>query len=77
MLQFFCLLIYLEIIELNFCELNKNTRRNIQIRGKDDALGNFESESERASIVEITPGYLLNQKGNLVEMVENDENSKK
>ena len=75
-LQFFCLLIYLEIIELNFCELNKNTRRNVQIRGKDDALGNFESESERASIVEITPGYVLNQKGNLVEMEEKDENSK-
>ena len=37
-LQFFCLMIVLEIIELNFCGLNKNTRRNIIQRGIDDLL---------------------------------------
>ena len=36
--QFFCLMIVLEIIELNFCGLNKNTRRNIIQRGIDDLL---------------------------------------
>ena len=31
-------MIVLEIIELNFCGLNKNTRRNIIQRGIDDLL---------------------------------------
>jgi hypothetical protein len=35
-LQFISLLIHLEIIELNFCGLNKYTKRNIEIRGIDD-----------------------------------------
>ena len=30
------MLIYLEILELNFCGLNKNTRRNIHLRGEID-----------------------------------------
>ena len=37
-LQFFCLMIVLEIIELNFCGLNKNTKRNISQRGIDELL---------------------------------------
>ena len=37
-LQFFCFLIVLEIIELNFCGLNKNTKRNISQRGIDELL---------------------------------------
>jgi len=37
-LQFFCLLIVLEIIELNFCGLNKNTKRNISQRGMSELL---------------------------------------
>ena len=35
-LQFISLLIHLEIIELNFCGLNKYAKRNIEIRGIDD-----------------------------------------
>ena len=53
------MLFYLEIIELNFCKLNKNTRRNIQIRGEDDFLGRTESGSRSQSIVELTSGYYL------------------
>ena len=70
-LQFFCLLLYLEIIELNFCNLNKNTRRNIQIRGDEDLSGENESDSQRSSLVEIAPGYLLDQENkddNIIEM---------
>ena len=60
-LQFFCLLIYLEIIELNFCNLNKNTRRNIQIRGKDEVLGkgDNDTESDINGSVELSEGYLI------------------
>ena len=69
-LQFFCLLLYLEIIELNFCKLNKNTRRNIQIRGDQDISGENESDSQRGSLFEISPGYLIDDdsKSDIVEM---------
>jgi hypothetical protein len=69
-LQFFCLLLYLEIIELNFCKLNKNTRRNIKIRGDEDLSGKNESDSQRESLVEVSPGYLLDNgnKGDIIEM---------
>ena len=35
-LQILVLMIYLEILELNFCGLNENTQRNIDLRGQDD-----------------------------------------
>ena len=37
-LQFFCLMIYLEILELNFLKLNKNTKRNIKLRVNDEQI---------------------------------------
>ena len=58
-LQFICLLFYLEIIELNFCKLNENTRRNIQIRGEKDFSGNTGGDSRTQSLVELPLGYLL------------------
>ena len=36
--QFISLMIHLELIELNFCDLNKYTKRNIELRGIDDYL---------------------------------------
>ena len=36
--QFISLMFYLEIFELNFCSLNKNTRRNIEERQKKKLL---------------------------------------
>ena len=42
-LQIFSLMIYLEIIELNFCNLNKNTRRNIKSRAEDDLIQRLDS----------------------------------
>ena len=73
-LQFFCLLIYLEIIELNFCNLNKNTRRNIRIRGNDelceDIIKKLEDDvSDRSSNVELSEGYLLENEDEKVEEV--------
>ena len=35
---FFGYLIYVEIIELNFCDLSENTRRAIDERGRRDTL---------------------------------------
>ena len=34
--ELFFNLVFLEIIELNFCGLNKNTKKNINIRAKED-----------------------------------------
>ena len=83
-LQFISLLIYLEIIELNFCNLNKNTKRNIELRGIED----FSGDNGRDSTVEegkldINPDYYLkfgendnNQKETNIEMLpQSDENS--
>ena len=47
-IQLFFLMIYLEILELNFCNLNKNTKKNIEFRsiiesegenGRDSSIG--------------------------------------
>ena len=43
LLQFFSLMIYLEIIELNFCNLNKNTKRNIKLRINDELIERTDS----------------------------------
>ena len=56
------MLIYLEIIELNFCELNKNTRRNIlkrEIKEKMDLEYSDEEDDLKNSHFEISPGYLI------------------
>ena len=36
--QIICLLFYLEILEFNFCNLNKNTKRNIMLREEEEML---------------------------------------
>ena len=54
--QFFCLMILLEIVELNFCGLNKNTKRSISQRGIDELLGDIGRES---SIIDINKDYFL------------------
>ena len=41
-----CCLIYLEIIQLNFCNLNKNTKRNIEERMIEEINNEINSESE-------------------------------
>ena len=55
--QFFSLLIFLEVIELNFCGLNSNTRFNITKREIEE----MKEEETRDSLVEIEPGYLVDK----------------
>ena len=53
-------LIYLEIIELNFCNLNKNLRKYIMIRSDDDSKNkNSRSESKVTSNRETTSTLLI------------------
>ena len=51
------LLIYTEIIELNFCNLNKNLRRNIEIRGNKDYNDGFVETYDSENIYAYE-GYL-------------------
>ena len=64
-LQFFSLLIYLEIIELNFCNLNKNTKRNINLRGireiSKDTISDTSSLTEQ---IEINNDYYIDTNEN-------------
>ena len=63
--QFFSLMIFLEIIELNFCGLNKNIKRIITMREEQDRLL---GANERGSVnsvlsneIEYSPGYYYRQ----------------
>ena len=58
-IQFITLMFYLEIIELNFCGLSKNTRRNIQKRGQEELLYRCNTNESSSSQIEITADYLL------------------
>ena len=63
--------IFLEIIELNFCDLNKYTRNNIAERAKENlmrktflkAFGEFEEltdeEIKQGQAIEFIPGYFI------------------
>ena len=57
-LQFITLMFYLEIFEFNFCGLNKNTRRNIQEREKDEMLS--QERISRTSEIDASPDYIVN-----------------
>ena len=57
--QFLGLLVYLEIIELNFCNLNENTKKNIREREIIEKYKLENNEDGRDSLIEISPGYIL------------------
>ena len=56
-LQFFSLMIYLEIIELDFCRLNKNTKRSIQSREFDDVIDR--KDTYQSGNAEIIDDYII------------------
>ena len=56
--QFLGLMIYLEIIELNFCKLNENTKYNINLRGLLDISDEYGRDSS-VSTIEIDKEYLI------------------
>ena len=58
-LQILALLFYFEILEFNFCNLNKNTAKNIQIREEEES-------KERQSVssgIDINNEYFLDENG--------------
>ena len=69
-IQFFVLLFYLEILELNFCGLNENTKKNIEKRVAEEEMENPQNIiiSRNSSLVEFDEGYVLyNEKKNYQE----------
>ena len=67
--QFLLLMIYLEVIELHFCGLYKNTRKNIQKREREDM--DFENNEKNNSfcenLVEISPGYMISKEYDILD----------
>ena len=75
-IQFFALMIHLEIIELNFCGLNKYTKRNIEFRSEEDLL--FEGRDSTIGInsIEIDAGYTIDNAANNEKVFEMKEQEK-
>ena len=61
--QVIFLLFYLEILEFNFCGLNRNTKKNIQIREREDKEENFinaeKDDDNNNDNIEFTTGYTI------------------
>ena len=65
-IQLFFLMIYLEIIELNFCDLNKNTKKNIEFRSVLEASGQSGRDSSVGlGVVDINKDYSVNLPENI------------
>ena len=74
-------MIYLEIIELNFCDLNKNTKKNIDLRSIIEESGqNGRDSSVGLGVVDINADYTLNlsengnKNDNDIELLQQNEN---
>ena len=66
-------MIHLEILELNFCGLNKYTKRNIDLRGLEDVLGEGRDSTVGTNAIDINKDYLIlkeDKNENGVEMYE-------
>lgn len=72
--QFFCLMVYLEILELNFCGLNINTRRNIEERGEDEMISrsSLSRSSTLTDGIEYNKGYFIDVEDKNYKNVENN-----
>ena len=53
---------YIEIFEFNFCGLNKNTKKNILLREKEEIKNSVINRD--SIIVELKDGYLITNKEN-------------
>ena len=72
-IQFFALMIHLEIIELNFWGLNKYTKKNIDLRGVDDITLERQDSMLDKGAVDINNDYKIEQLKNNDEAFEMKE----
>ena len=70
LVQFFFLMFYLEILEFNFCNLNKNTKKNINKRSVNEMLVQHSNtfDPDASTTFELKGGYVLKS-----EMISNQE----
>ena len=61
-IQIIILLFYLEIFEFNFCELNRNTKRNIQLREREETTEIEDEPEQDINIIELENNYLIHFK---------------
>ena len=67
-IQFLALLIFLEIIELNFLNLNKNTKQNIEKRQiEENRKLSLDLDNEERVSIEVSPGYFVTEMGKIDE----------
>jgi len=76
--QLFFLMIYLEILELNFCNLNKNTKKNIEFRSIIESSGeNGRDSSVDLRNIDINDDYSIVSSDNDIELcpqIDNEAN---
>ena len=58
-IQIFVMLFYFEILELNFCNLNENTAKNIEMREENER----QSRSSCSSLIELEEQYYVKDNG--------------
>ena len=58
--QIVSLLFFIEILEFNFCNLNKNTKRNIMLREETEMLLRNARNCTLSSDIEVDDGLILN-----------------
>ena len=58
-IQIFSLLFYCEILELNFCKLNINTAKNIELREKTDSIHNSLRTASTINGIELSDNYKI------------------
>ena len=80
-IQLFFLMIYLEILELNFCNLNQNTKKSIDFRSTIDSSGeNGRDSTIGLGVVDINADYSLDlsengdKNNNNIELLQKSEN---
>ena len=79
--QFLGLLIFLEIIEINFCNLDKNTKRNVERRGAEESFKLLSykdnDDDDEFEIVEVAPGYVVETEMATVTKEDNEDHLEK
>ena len=60
--QIIILLFYIEIFEFNFCDLNKNTKKNILLREREEII--IDGDKKEDILVELKEGYFVVNKEN-------------
>ena len=71
--QFLALMIHLEILELNFCGLNKYTKRNIELRGLIDSFGEGRDSFVGKETIDINKDYYIEDTENNEKPTEMEE----